>query len=337
MEKKTYLNLLAEWEKLKTQKPGIRIKEAADILHVAEAELLVTRCGENVKRLNHNPIAILNAISKVDEVMALTRNASVVIETSGKYPTFLLEDHWLIGNNDDFHIIFDTNIITHIFAVTDEFAGQTRNSIQFFDAAGRAIHKIYFDISAPQETYASITHAFLSPNQEKEINCFNYSKTTRVEISKQTALQKWESLKNYHRFDNLEFYLGNALLDIVTHLDEERARKIPAEMLTQFLLGVGNKNISISYIVKNIGCTQLFRGPIRNVFAKDDWFNVKDPEFNLHILKTHLDAGYLVHVPLINNYRLALLFFNKQGELALEITSTGEDFSSLLKSLGYYF
>jgi putative hemin transport protein len=337
MEKKSYSHLSEEWENLKAQKPGIRIKEAADMLQVAEAQLLVTKCGENVKRLNHHPIAILNAISEVDEVMALTRNASVVIETNGKYPTFLLEDHWLVGNNDDFHIIFDTTIITHIFAVTDEFGGQTRNSIQFFDAAGKAIHKIYFDPSVPEEAYTSITHTFLSPNQEKEINCLSYPKATRVEISKEIALQKWESLKNYHRFDNLEFYLGNSLLDIVTRLGEDLARKIPTDASTQLLLGLANKDISISYIVKNMGCTQLFRGPVRNVFVKDDWFNVKDPDFNLHILKTQLDTGYLVHVPLINNHRLALLFFNKQGELALEITSTGENFYSLLKSLGYYF
>ncbi|MCS6903955.1 MAG: ChuX/HutX family heme-like substrate-binding protein [Bacteroidia bacterium] len=336
MEKKTHAHLLEEWEKLKTQRPGIRIKEAADILQVAEVELLVTRCGENVWRLNHNPIAILNAVAEADEVMALTRNATAVIETVGKYPEFTLEDHWLIGNNDDFHIILDSTLVHHIFGVTDSFVGKTLQAIQFFDAAGNAIHKIYFE-EASQATYKNIIESFLSPNQEKEIECVHYAKSHKPEISEETAYQKWQSLKNYHRFDNLEFYLGNSLLEVVSKLNEDLARKVPTDILAQLLLGIANKDISISYIVKNTGCTQLFRGPIRNVFVKDDWLNVKDPEFNLHILKTQLESGYLVHVPLMHSYRFALVFFNKAGEIALEITSTGEEFSNMLKSLGYYF
>ncbi|MDW8158133.1 MAG: ChuX/HutX family heme-like substrate-binding protein, partial [Bacteroidia bacterium] len=182
-----------------------------------------------------------------------------------------------------------------------------------------------------------IIESFLSPNQEKEIECVHYAKSHKPEISVETAYQKWQSLKNYHRFDNLEFYLGNSLLEVISKLNEDLARKIPIDILAQLLLGVANKDISISYIVKNTGCTQLFRGPIRNVFVKDDWLNVKDPEFNLHVLKPQLESGYLVHVPLMHNYRLALVFFNKAREIVLEITSTGEEFSNMLKSLGYYF
>ena len=48
----TTLSLKEQWNQLKKDQPRLRIRNAADALGVSEVELLVTRIGEGVTRLN---------------------------------------------------------------------------------------------------------------------------------------------------------------------------------------------------------------------------------------------------------------------------------------------
>src|SRR5699024_2102478 len=77
--------LLTRWEKLKQKKAGLRTRNAAAELDVAEGELVAARCGDGVVRLNDDFKQQLKALENVGDVMALTRNNHAVHERHGRY------------------------------------------------------------------------------------------------------------------------------------------------------------------------------------------------------------------------------------------------------------
>ena len=53
----------AKWEQLQEQKPGIRIKDAADLLQLSEAELLATTISDNCLRLEGDWAELLKRLN----------------------------------------------------------------------------------------------------------------------------------------------------------------------------------------------------------------------------------------------------------------------------------
>ena len=57
--------LRRRWDKLRENKPQLRIREAASVLEVSEAELLATGCGENANRLEAGWPELLNEVESL--------------------------------------------------------------------------------------------------------------------------------------------------------------------------------------------------------------------------------------------------------------------------------
>ena len=77
--------LKQRWDELQRAHPMTRIRNAARMLGVSEVELLATRIGDGVTRLNNDHRGMLGQVHKLGRVMALTRNNDVVHERKGIY------------------------------------------------------------------------------------------------------------------------------------------------------------------------------------------------------------------------------------------------------------
>ena len=77
--------LREKWEALKVEQPHLRIRNAAEMLNVSEAELLATKIGETVIRLQPSFKEILSEVESLGKVMGLTRNEECVHERKGVY------------------------------------------------------------------------------------------------------------------------------------------------------------------------------------------------------------------------------------------------------------
>ncbi|HEY0257554.1 MAG TPA: ChuX/HutX family heme-like substrate-binding protein, partial [Candidatus Methylacidiphilales bacterium] len=79
------IDLKTRWSELLKKIPKLRIRDAATELGVSEAELLATRCGISVTRLEGNWGELIKKFPKLGEVMCLTRNEAAVHERYGTF------------------------------------------------------------------------------------------------------------------------------------------------------------------------------------------------------------------------------------------------------------
>ena len=125
--------------------PNLRARNLAERLGISEAEL-VALGGEKseVTRLRPEWSGIIGAVGALDRGAMRARNESVVHERKGVYGTLEGGAHvgLIVGEDIDLRIFFTQWKFG--FAVVEKMEdGSLRRSLQFFDAHGTAIHKIY--------------------------------------------------------------------------------------------------------------------------------------------------------------------------------------------------
>jgi putative hemin transport protein len=132
-----------EIRRARTQNPKMRERDLAGALGVSEAELVAAHCGEGVRRLDPRVSDVLRGLEAVGEVMALTRNESAVHEKIGVYGNVALGEGAgvVLGREIDLRV-FPRNW-AHGFAVEKPGEDGVRRSLQFFDAAGDAVHMVH--------------------------------------------------------------------------------------------------------------------------------------------------------------------------------------------------
>ena len=137
------LKIKERYQKLKEEQPGVRARDAAGQLEVSEAELVASRIGDGVIRLNTLWEEMLPAVEAFGKVMALTRNEYAVHERKGVYSNGNIGKPHGIFVNPDIDLRLFMGGWTFAFAVEEETKAGLRRSLQFFDKSGTAIHKIY--------------------------------------------------------------------------------------------------------------------------------------------------------------------------------------------------
>ncbi|MCK1974953.1 hypothetical protein LNK20_19915, partial [Bacillus safensis] len=103
----------------------------------------------------------LNRIASVGEIMALTRNESVVHEKIGPFEKTDWGAHasQALGKEIDLRI-FPKHWV-HGFAVAKRDGEATRRSLQFFDATGEAVFKIHLRPASDVDAYEALVRDML--------------------------------------------------------------------------------------------------------------------------------------------------------------------------------
>ena len=146
----TTLSLKEQYEAFKADNPKTRIRDAARQLGVSEAELVAT--GEQNIRLTPEFQDILNEISTLGYVMALTRNDHAVHERKGVYTKATFNGHVGLVANPDIDLRLFMSAWHFGFAVHEG----DRRSLQFFDKDGEAVNKIYLTDQSDAAAYEAL-------------------------------------------------------------------------------------------------------------------------------------------------------------------------------------
>ncbi len=322
------LELIHRWEALKQAQPMIRIRNAADILGVTEVELLATRVGESVQRLQPDFRGILRKAQTLGKVMALTRNDDVVHERKGSYlnPTLDMEFMGLfVGEDIDLRIFFKS--WASAYAVKDPFPGKEgkfRYSIQFFARDGQAIHKIYLTPHSHEEAYHQLVQEFLAedqaqlqkvypPNQPKE-------ELADEEIDVESFRNEWINLKDTHDFFGvLSRYELTRTQALRLAPPGNYAVKVGNMALRRIVTLASEGQVPIMVFVGNQGMIQIHTGPVKKLVDSGDWFNILDPDFNLHVKEPMITDSWIVRKPTVDGGVTALECFNREGEQVVQL------------------
>ncbi|TIO71900.1 MAG: hemin-degrading factor, partial [Mesorhizobium sp.] len=162
--------------------PKMRERDLAAQLGISEAELVAAHCGHGAVRVEPRVNDLLSGLEAVGEVMALTRNESAVHEKIGVYDKVVTGNHnaMVLGENIDLRIF--PKVWAHGFAVEKRDGGEIRRSLQFFDAAGEAVHKVHLRAASNLYAYQKLMASLESSNQEPTIAIASSAPEDEVEV-----------------------------------------------------------------------------------------------------------------------------------------------------------
>lgn len=320
----TTSDLAQRWTKLKNAEPKLRIRDAAAWLGVSEMELLATRLSKDadeVIRLKAPWPEIISAVSGVGSVMALTRNDSCVHERHGVYGKLSGNDHvgLIVGDDIDLRIFFAS--WAYGFAVSEEARGHTRHSLQFFDGAGHAVHKIYATEETDQVAFAKIINDFRHDRQSLDgALTLMPASGEKANLADQdidvAALRKeWSALQDTHDFFGLLRRHKVGREQAFRLAGPDYASPVAANAVREMLEIAAKDDLPIMVFVGNRGVIQIHTGPVKRLVATGPWFNVLDPMFNLHLREDAIASAWVVRKPTQDGVVTSLELFDKTGEL----------------------
>ena len=313
--------LAERWSTLRTEQPKLQIRDAARALGVSEAQLLATNLGKGVTRLQadgNQPREIMRAALDLGIVQAITRNENGVIETTGTASKFKQAGDkseqadandpetqarqrniagGYLGGQIDLRFHFEN--WKYAFAVEQAGRdGKPTRSLQFFDANGTAVHKIYLRNEPGVAVYDKLVATFRMPQQSADLNVLavapKAAEKPDAEIDVKEFQLAWKDMTDVHQFAQImrEFHLSR----------EQALRLAPAGVvervtpaaLRTLLENAAKDKVAIMVFLGNEGVTQIYSGKIGKTMAAGGFFNVLDPDFNLHIRDTALRSGWVV-------------------------------------------
>jgi putative hemin transport protein len=274
--------------------------------------------GLSARRLRPDWHAVMVSLDQVGEVMALTRNASCVHEKIGIYQNALLTDHVgvVAAGNIDLRAFY--NKWTHGFAVVEMTARGPQRSLQFFDASGVAIHKIYLrqhsQVQAYQDLVNHFAHASQQPGLYTESPAPKQAERADETVDVQALHQAWSALRDTHDFFSLLKTHGVSRVQALRLAQPKYVQQVHSEDILRVLTTAVARNISIMVFVGNHGMLQIHTGLIQNVSYSKPWLNVLDASFNLHLRMDHIDTAWIVKKPTVDGLVTSFEIFDTQGD-----------------------
>lgn len=307
------------YEEFRKENPGTRIREAAVALDVSEGELLATSVGDTAVRLRPEFKALLHDLHSLGRVMALTRNEEIVHERKGVYENAQtdLPHKMALFVNPDIDLRIFLNGWHHAFAATVENPRGTLRSIQIFDKDGTAVHKIYLTDKSDIDAYEGLVSKYRSEDQSPHLPVESKPAPSAdlpdSEIDVAGFRKEWSELKDTHDFFPLlrKFKVGRR--QALRLAGDEFAKEVPADSFKYVLTEARDRSVPIMVFVGNDGIIQIHTGEVENVVEARGWYNVMDPDFNLHIDQDKVDSAYIVRKPTEDGTVTSLEIFNRDG------------------------
>ncbi|ASE60390.1 hemin-degrading factor [Chryseobacterium indologenes] len=316
----TLVNDLKEkWEALKAENPHLRIRNAAAQLEVSEAELLATSLGEGVTILNPDFPAILTEAEQLGKVMALTRNDECVHERKGTYLNGdFSSPHAQLFVGEDIDLRIFLNHWKFAFAVVEG----DKKSLQFFGKDGLALHKIYLTKNSNEEAFDAVVEKFKAEDQNQiltfEAVAPKQPEKADSEIDVEGFKKAWTELKDTHDFFMMTRKYGVSRTQALRLAPEGFTQKIDNAKVVNVLEEASEKNTPIMAFVGNRGIIQIHTGNVKKTLWHQQWFNVMDPDFNLHLDVTKIAEAWIVKKPTEDGEVTAIEVFNADGDFIVQ-------------------
>ncbi|SDI40991.1 putative hemin transport protein [Chryseobacterium taeanense] len=317
----TLVNDLKEkWEALKAENPHLRIRNAAAELGVSEAELLATNVGEGVTVLKPEFQNILTEAEKLGKVMALTRNDECVHERKGTYLNGdFSSPHAQLFVGEDIDLRIFLNHWKFAFAVVEG----DKKSLQFFGKDGLALHKMYLTKDSDEAAFDALVENFKADDQQSSFEFEALAPKTEeksdAEIDVEGFQNAWRSLKDTHDFFMMTRKFGVSRTQALRLAPEGFTKKIDSSKVVNVLEDASEKELPIMIFVGNRGIIQIHTGNVKKTLWHQQWFNVMDPDFNLHLDVTKIAEAWIVKKPTEDGEVTAIEVFNKEGDFIVQL------------------
>ncbi|MCH8622652.1 ChuX/HutX family heme-like substrate-binding protein [Undibacterium sp. TS12] len=329
-----YQPIREQFSALRREKKA-RHRDIAQTLAISEGELIAAHAGTpaaaaatvspaateqllHATRLRAEWPDIIAAIEELGEVMALTRNESCVHEKTGVYRKVSHNNHvgLVLGGEIDLRIFYQQ--WAHGFAVSEQASNDQQNSLQFYDASGTAIHKIFMKPQSNLAAYQALVARFAAAEQATGIQPLaapaKVPELADKDIDVTGFRQAWASLRDTHEFFGLMRKFAVSRTQALRLAETQFVQQVDVSSCQDLLQAAASENVPIMVFTGNTGMIQIHSGPVSKIAKMGPWINVLDPGFNLHLREDHIASAWVVKKPTIDGLVTSLELFDAEGE-----------------------
>ncbi len=307
-------SLYQRYQALKAEQPKTYARDLAGLLGVSEAELTQARTQDDAVALRPDFTALLAALEAVGETKSITRNAYAVHEQVGRYENLHLGGHaGLILNPRALDQRIFPSQWKSVFALLEKTARGDRHSIQIFDAHGDAVLKIY----ATPETNMAAWQALLAAFSVKEASALAVSPALPVTYNEQpdpTLIeQEWRAMTDVHQFFGLLKRHNISRQQAFRAVASDLAQKVDNSALSELLKLAQNDGNEIMIFIGNRGCVQIFTGVVEKLMPMENWLNIFNATFTLHLMEDTIAESWITRKSTANGTVTSLELFAADG------------------------
>ncbi|MFC3183120.1 hemin-degrading factor [Cypionkella sinensis] len=313
---------------LRAANPKARARDFAAMQGITEADLVAAYVGHGTTMIDAAPDALFPLIGNLGDVMALTRNESCVHERRGVYKDYHSGAHaaMVLGSEIDMRMF--PSHWKFGFAVVETGEDGPKRSLQVFDAAGDAVHKVHLKPESDVAAFDALVAALRLPEQPDHLTLVPRApvegpKGDPARVADLRA--EWQAMTDTHQFLRLTHRLKFNRLGANRMVGAPYAAPVARDAMTQVLHAAADQKIPLMIFVGNAGCIQIHGGLIEKVVPMGPWINVMDPRFNLHLRADHIAEVWRVTKPTQRGDAISVEAFDADGGLILQIFGYRKD------------
>jgi putative hemin transport protein len=310
------------WADLRRADKPMRARDAAEFLGVSECALVACDVGTSATRLSGEWIEVLKRVESLGRVMALTRNDSTVHERKGVYQNLSIAGHIGMALGDDIDLRIFFSHWQHGYAVTEATVDKTKRSLQFFNAAGAAVHKIFLLDESNADEFEMLVAQFQSTNQSagEVINAAANEDVMVIEtpdddVDLDGFHSAWSQMQDTHEFFGLLKKFNVSRTQAFRLAEAQFAVEVELSSARLMLEAAAAAQTAIMCFVGNPGCIQIHTGPVANIKVMGPWLNVLDANFNLHLREDLIASAWVVKKPTSEGIVTSLELFDMSGNV----------------------
>ncbi|HEV7253385.1 MAG TPA: ChuX/HutX family heme-like substrate-binding protein [Mesorhizobium sp.] len=301
--------------------PDLRERDLAQRLGISEAEFVAAHCGLSVIRIDPRVDELLPALPALGEVMALTRNESAVHEKIGPFEKVTAGRHAALVLGEQIDLRIFPKHWAFGFAVEKGVGVDVRRSLQFFDAAGDAVHKVHLRPASNREAYLTLVQRFAAADQSQTVDVQPPTPAVSRPIPRvepQDLRDRWSAMTDVHQFVGILRALDLTRREAVHLIGTDYAWPLATDAVPAMMARSVEAGLPIMCFVGNRGCIQIHSGPISNVKPIGPWLNVMDETFHLHLRIDRIRELWAVRKPNSEGHVTSVEAYDAAGELIIQ-------------------
>ena len=317
--------LWQNYQTLKAQTPMLFPTEGAATLGISEFELMLA--SPYSQYIGGQCPAVLKQFECFGQLESIVRNELAVHEKTAAYHNLKLgEQMGLALNVGGLDLRFFMWQWQHMLAVTDiTRPDKPSYSIQFYDAQGAAIDKVYLrelsaeNIASWQEMIAEQLQSVdvsdeLILEAQTPLNEWGYKALT--DDARQQLQQGWQDMTDVHQFHGLLKKLDIDRASSYQQAPEKMTQQLEVSAVEAVFAQARNVECPIMIFVGNSGMVQIQTGTVKTLKRMGDWFNILDKDhndFTLHLKDKALAQVWCVKRPTKDGIVTCIEGFDRHG------------------------
>ncbi|MEO1448905.1 MAG: ChuX/HutX family heme-like substrate-binding protein, partial [Bacteroidota bacterium] len=208
--------------------------------------------------------------------------------------------------------------------VQDDTGPKTRHSLQFFASDGEAIHKIYLTPGSNPLAFRALVDKYEAEDQAGIPTVTPWPaddpELPDDAIEVESFREGWINLKDTHDFFGLVRKHKLSRIQALRLAPKGNyAIKVDTNAPRWVITEAANRQVPIMAFVGNKGMIQIHTGPVKKLLDYGTWFNVMDPNFNLHLNEEAIAQAWIVRKPTEDGVVTALEVFDESGKQILQL------------------